>query len=91
MLTGDLHQEYSTENLSASQLVVMDDLRHYGLLWQRKVRLRGAITGTMSDTLTEELSSVQPHETSDHPHLLRAPVTHILRPNVRPQRGLHRP
>lgn len=34
--TMELGKEYSTENLSTSQTVVMDDLRHYGLLWQRK-------------------------------------------------------
>lgn len=31
-------QEYSTENLSGTQKAMLEDLRDYGLIWQRKVR-----------------------------------------------------
>ena len=30
-------QEYSTENLSDTQKAMLEDLRDYGLIWQRKV------------------------------------------------------
>lgn len=30
-------QEYSTENLSSTQKAMLEDLRDYGLIWQRKV------------------------------------------------------
>jgi len=30
-------QEYSTENLSGTQKAMLEDLRDYGLIWQRKV------------------------------------------------------
>jgi Transcription factor Tfb2 len=34
------YQEYSTENLSDTQRVVLEDLRDYGLIWQRKAKAR---------------------------------------------------
>lgn len=34
-----LLQEYSTENLGVSQKAMLEDLRDYGLIWQRKVRV----------------------------------------------------
>jgi len=30
-------QEYSTDSLSETQKVMLEDLRDYGLVWQRKV------------------------------------------------------
>lgn len=35
----DRCQEYSAENLSGTQKAMLEDLRDYGLLWQRKVRI----------------------------------------------------
>lgn len=35
--TMELGQDYSTENLSPTQLTMLEDLRDYGLVWQRKV------------------------------------------------------
>jgi hypothetical protein len=32
------YQEYSTENLSDTQRAMLDDLRDYGLIWQRKAK-----------------------------------------------------
>lgn len=32
-----LAQEYSTENLGVSQKAMLEDLRDYGLIWQRRV------------------------------------------------------
>lgn len=37
--TMELGQDYSTENLSPTQLTMLEDLRDYGLVWQRKVRV----------------------------------------------------
>jgi transcription initiation factor TFIIH subunit 4 len=31
-------QEYSTENLSDTQRAMLEDLRDYGLIWQRKAK-----------------------------------------------------
>ncbi|KAI4525460.1 transcription factor Tfb2 [Schizophyllum commune Loenen D] len=59
--TMELGKEYSTENLSASQLVVMDDLRHYGLLWQRKKNYPRFSPTRLATTLT---SSAPPLPTS---------------------------
>ena len=33
-------QDYSTESLSETQKAMLEDLRDYGLVWQRKVRCR---------------------------------------------------
>lgn len=38
--TMELGQDYSTENLSPTQLTMLEDLRDYGLVWQRKVGRR---------------------------------------------------
>ena len=35
--TMELGQDYSTENLDATQTAMLEDLRDYGLVWQRKV------------------------------------------------------
>lgn len=37
--TMELGQDYSTENLSPTQLTMLEDLRDYGLVWQRKVSI----------------------------------------------------
>ena len=31
------YQDYTVENLTPTQLVMLEDLRDYGLVWQRKV------------------------------------------------------
>ena len=38
-------QEYSTENLSDTQKAMLEDLRDYGLIWQRKVWLWTPLEG----------------------------------------------
>ena len=38
-------QEYSTENLSGTQKAMLEDLRDYGLIWQRKVWLWVPLNG----------------------------------------------
>ena len=35
--TMELGQDYSSENLTPTQLTMLEDLRHYGLIYQRKV------------------------------------------------------
>ncbi|KAL1741910.1 transcription factor Tfb2-domain-containing protein [Schizophyllum fasciatum] len=59
--TTELGKEYSTENLSYSQRDVMDDLRHYGLLWQRKKAFPRFSPTRLATTLT---SSAPPLPTS---------------------------
>lgn len=38
--TMELGREYSAENLGVSQKAMLEDLRDYGLIWQRKVHAR---------------------------------------------------
>ena len=44
-------QEYATENLSETQKAMLEDLRDYGLIWQRKVLINHthSLPGRASD------------------------------------------
>lgn len=39
LMNCDYPQDYSAESLSDTQKAMLEDLRDYGLIWQRKVRL----------------------------------------------------
>ncbi|KDR78688.1 hypothetical protein GALMADRAFT_244190 [Galerina marginata CBS 339.88] len=59
--TMELGREYSTENLSGTQKAMLEDLRDYGLIWQRKSSSRRFSPTRLSTTLT---SSSPPLPTS---------------------------
>ncbi|KII89693.1 hypothetical protein PLICRDRAFT_39828 [Plicaturopsis crispa FD-325 SS-3] len=50
--TMELGREYSTENLSETQKVMLEDLRDYGLVWQRKGSSRRFSPTRLATTLT---------------------------------------
>ncbi|KAL0945453.1 hypothetical protein HGRIS_000943 [Hohenbuehelia grisea] len=50
--TMELGREYSTENLSETQKAMLEDLRDYGLVWQRKPNSRRFSPSRLSTTLT---------------------------------------
>ncbi|KAI0287312.1 transcription factor Tfb2 [Russula brevipes] len=53
--TMDLEREYSTENLTDTQRVMLQDLRDYGLIWQRKASSRRFSPTRLATTLTSSL------------------------------------
>ncbi|KAJ8468995.1 hypothetical protein ONZ45_g17038 [Pleurotus djamor] len=57
----DLGREYSTEHLSETQKAMLEDLRDYGLIWQRKPNSRRFNPTRLATTLT---SSSPPLPTS---------------------------
>ncbi|KAJ8520734.1 hypothetical protein ONZ45_g2455 [Pleurotus djamor] len=59
--TMDLGREYSTEHLSETQKAMLEDLRDYGLIWQRKPNSRRFNPTRLATTLT---SSSPPLPTS---------------------------
>ncbi|KAF8903702.1 transcription factor Tfb2-domain-containing protein [Gymnopilus junonius] len=59
--TMELGREYSTENLSGTQKAMLEDLRDYGLIWQRKPSSRRFSPTRLATTLT---SSSPPLPTS---------------------------
>ncbi|PPQ95459.1 hypothetical protein CVT26_008478 [Gymnopilus dilepis] len=50
--TMELGREYSTENLSGTQKAMLEDLRDYGLIWQRKPSSRRFSPTRLATTLT---------------------------------------
>ncbi|KAF9532674.1 transcription factor Tfb2-domain-containing protein [Crepidotus variabilis] len=50
--TMELGKEYSTENLSGTQKAMLEDLRDYGLIWQRKPTSRRFSPTRLATTLT---------------------------------------
>ncbi|KAF8589900.1 transcription factor Tfb2 [Ramaria rubella] len=50
--TMELGQDYSTENLSPTQLTMLEDLRDYGLVWQRKPSSKKFNPTRLATTLT---------------------------------------
>jgi len=50
--TMELGREYLTENLSQTQKAMLDDLRDYGLIWQRKPSSRRFSPSRLATTLT---------------------------------------
>ncbi|PPQ63223.1 hypothetical protein CVT24_005683 [Panaeolus cyanescens] len=50
--TMELGKEYSTENLSSTQKAMLEDLRDYGLIWQRTNSSRRFSPTRLSTTLT---------------------------------------
>ncbi|KAI0951367.1 hypothetical protein AcW1_008425 [Taiwanofungus camphoratus] len=59
--TMELGREYSTENLSPTQIAMLGDLRDYGLIWQRSASSRQFSPTRLATTLT---SSAPPLPTS---------------------------
>ncbi|EGN99192.1 hypothetical protein SERLA73DRAFT_90464 [Serpula lacrymans var. lacrymans S7.3] len=59
--TMDLGREYSTEGLSETQKAMLEDLRDYGLVWQRKATSKRFSPTRLATTLT---SSCPPLPTS---------------------------
>ncbi|KAH9973409.1 transcription factor Tfb2-domain-containing protein [Russula compacta] len=53
--TMELGREYSTENLSDTQRAMLEDLRDYGLIWQRKASSRRFSPTRLATTLTSSL------------------------------------
>jgi transcription initiation factor TFIIH subunit 4 len=55
------HQEYSTENLSDTQRAMLEDLRDYGLIWQRKAKhVFCVFSNVLTHNTTGIVSSLQP-------------------------------
>jgi len=50
--TMELGQDYSTENLTLTQLTMLEDLRDYGLVWQRKTSSKHFYPTRLVTTLT---------------------------------------
>ncbi|KDQ17691.1 hypothetical protein BOTBODRAFT_29852 [Botryobasidium botryosum FD-172 SS1] len=53
--TMELGQDYSTENLDQTQNAMLEDLRDYGLVWQRKTSSRRFHPTRLATTLTSSL------------------------------------
>ncbi|KAI0277527.1 transcription factor Tfb2 [Russula aff. rugulosa BPL654] len=53
--TMELGREYSTESLSDTQRAMLEDLRDYGLIWQRKASSRRFSPTRLATTLTSSL------------------------------------
>jgi transcription initiation factor TFIIH subunit 4 len=53
--TMELGREYSTESLSETQRAMLEDLRDYGLIWQRKASSRRFSPTRLATTLTSSL------------------------------------
>ncbi|TDL25831.1 transcription factor Tfb2 [Rickenella mellea] len=53
--TMELGRDYSTENLSETQKAMLEDLRDYGLIWQRKASSRRFNPTRLATTLTSSL------------------------------------
>lgn len=53
--TMELGREYSTENLTDTQRAMLEDLRDYGLIWQRKASSRRFSPTRLATTLTSSL------------------------------------
>ncbi|KAI0275967.1 transcription factor Tfb2-domain-containing protein [Russula aff. rugulosa BPL654] len=51
----ELGREYSTESLSDTQRAMLEDLRDYGLIWQRKASSRRFSPTRLATTLTSSL------------------------------------
>ncbi|KAL5504070.1 TFB2 [Sanghuangporus vaninii] len=60
--TMELGRGYSTENLGETQKAMLEDLRDYGLIWQKKASSRRFYPTRLATTLT---SSLPPLPTSD--------------------------
>ncbi|KIK58083.1 hypothetical protein GYMLUDRAFT_228371 [Collybiopsis luxurians FD-317 M1] len=56
--TMELGKEYLTENLSQTQKAMLDDLRDYGLIWQRKASSRRFSPTRLATTLTSSSPSL---------------------------------
>ncbi|KAK7466318.1 RNA polymerase II transcription factor B 52 kDa subunit [Stygiomarasmius scandens] len=50
--TMELGREYSTENLTQTQKAMLEDLRDYGLIWQRKISSKRFSPTRLATTLT---------------------------------------
>jgi len=53
--TMELGREYSTESLSETQKAMLEDLRDYGLIWQRRASSRRFCPTRLATTLTSSL------------------------------------
>ncbi|TFY80654.1 hypothetical protein EWM64_g3359 [Hericium alpestre] len=53
--TMELGRDYSTESLSETQKAMLEDLRDYGLIWQRKASSRRFSPTRLATTLTSSL------------------------------------
>ncbi|KAF5378988.1 hypothetical protein D9757_009118 [Collybiopsis confluens] len=56
--TMELGKEYLTENLSQTQKAMLDDLRDYGLIWQRRASSRRFSPTRLATTLTSSSPSL---------------------------------
>ncbi|KAJ3876857.1 transcription factor Tfb2 [Lentinula edodes] len=56
--TMELGREYLTENLSQTQKAMLDDLRDYGLIWQRRATSRRFSPTRLATTLTSSSPSL---------------------------------
>ncbi|KAJ3711331.1 transcription factor Tfb2-domain-containing protein [Lentinula raphanica] len=56
--TMELGREYLTENLSQTQKAMLDDLRDYGLIWQRRASSRRFSPTRLATTLTSTSPSL---------------------------------
>jgi len=56
--TMELGQDYSTELLTETQIVLLEDLRDYGLVWQRNSKSRRFYPTRLATTLTSALPTL---------------------------------
>ena len=73
-------QEYSTENLSGTQKAMLEDLRDYGLIWQRKVcSWNFPLSYCFSVPRLAHLTAFQPHSPGDYIDIFFSTPSHLYR------------
>lgn len=70
-------QEYSTDSLSETQKVMLEDLRDYGLVWQRKVRPFKSSFVTLPHQISGIIQAFQSYPFGYHTDLAFASITYF--------------
>lgn len=78
--TMELGRDYSVEHLSTTQVAMLEDLRDYGIVWQRKPSSRRFSPTRLATTLT---SSSPPLPTAGGPRSLQGQGFIVLETNYR--------
>jgi hypothetical protein len=78
VINSSSFQEYTTENLSGTQKAMLEDLRDYGLIWQRKVCSWNSPPSYCFLVLHQaHVTAFQPHPSCHYPDLLFFPASYI--------------
>jgi transcription initiation factor TFIIH subunit 4 len=70
-------QEYSTDHLSATQKAMLEDLRDYGLVWQRKVRRFNVVWLFQFIITIDVISTLQPYPPCHYSDIIIAPAANV--------------